>query len=468
MEKKLNLFDLIISGIPVWWFARDRVLSYLFKLKNDVNISSSNADSLSAIEIFRKLVDSFHINVFDKHDILTISTSSARRIVIDEKDFDVFFDFISWTKFGSKYALIETPDLSNHSKNPYTSDRYIGDYLSLKGNLFRRVAKIFNKGHKQELTGVCADIYKFLKEYKGVIISEKVLLNIVLREVAFARVAVEIAGAYIEKIRPKVVLVECGYSPSHMAFQLAAKKRNIPVFEIQHGLIVQNSLGYFFGLRDGEQLNGSPFPDKIIVFGEHFKKILLSNSFICDSMVIVGGHPVIHAMKKKYQGNIRKNGRIMVTTQPELHDYFEEMVIELERKISNEIIVKPHPAELSRSRSYSRLKSLERVSVVNDNISLFDLLSSSEFHLSAASMTHLEAICFGLKDIMIMNDGFAGYYKFLVDMGLPVAYNVKEIVEIIRNYPSINNITSYVCDEIFSLNMDSVNKIEYILEQYVS
>ena len=45
-----------------------------------------------------------------------------------------------------------------------------------------------------------------------------------------------------------------------MVVQIAAKQVGIPVLELQHGLISDQSLGYQFGIGNDSTLTDSPFP----------------------------------------------------------------------------------------------------------------------------------------------------------------------------------------------------------------
>ena len=468
MEKNLNLFEQKLFGIPYWWFARDRVFAYLFSLKSDLEMTINSAESLTYCEVIKKILDSFHINRIRDHNILSISTSSARRMVVNGKDFDVYTDFISWTSYKDQYAVIETPDLIDHSKRPYSPARYYGDFLSLRGNLARLIFSFYHKYKHPKLKEVCSGICNYLIHHHDIHASEEKLLEIIAKEAAFAKAAVETAGKYIDRIRPEVMLVECGYSPSHMVFQYAAKKRKIPVIEIQHGLIVQSGLGYFFGLESSNQLDDSPFPDKIIVFGEHFKRCLKNNPFINQDDIFVLGHPIIHWMKEKYGFQNKKNGRIIVCTQPELHSLFVDLILELSRRVVNEIIIKPHPIEVSRKKQlYGKLEGLDNVSFAAEEENLYELFLNAEYHVSGSSMTQLEAICFGLKSILIETDSFLGYLDFMMEMGLPVASDVETVIKAIESYPDIKTIRSYVSSEIFSLDKNPIKEIESLLGRYL-
>lgn len=75
--------------------------------------------------------------------------------------------------------------------------------------------------------------------------------------------------------------------------QFVAKQMGIPVLELQHGLIGTQSIGYQFGISCDSALLGSPFPDVIIVFGDHFRRLLTINPYIKENMIVSAGYPYL-------------------------------------------------------------------------------------------------------------------------------------------------------------------------------
>lgn len=460
-EKELNLFNYNILDLPLWWFCRDRVLVYIFRLTNNIDLATSSAEGLTVKEIISKVKEAVHINNFKKHDILAISTSSARRVQVESKDFDVFFDFLSWTKNSNNYAILETPDRSRHSFNPYSKFRYYGDYVVLIGNLCRRLSGYLgNNGLVNEYSHI---IYEWLVN-NGLKVQFGSLQRVISREYAFASIGILMAENIISKIRPKFLLVECGYSPSHMIFQFAAKRIGIPVIEIQHGLIVPNSLGYFFGTINDDQLKNSPFPDKIFVYGNHFRKVLLENSYLNDSKIKILGNPLLWKLRQDYTKNKEKNSNILIATQPELSDFFIELITKLAEKTKNTIYVKPHPSEVGRVGKQNILESYSNVVTMQPGTSIYSVFGEVDYHISVGSMTHLEALLFGLKDIIVCGGGFENYYDFLVNMGIPSVSDVEQIYDVIVDYPNIDSIYSYIYEEVFNMSSDPTSVIGELME----
>jgi hypothetical protein len=468
MEREANLFSFKYGGVPVWWFARDRVLTELFNRISQIDLGARSADSLSVLGIIDKVIDSLHLQTLKKHDILALSTSSARRVREDQQDYDVFFDFLSSTHFTGDYAVLETPDRWHHSKRPYSPVRYYGDYLSMTGNSHRRLARLGSDSHADsEIGDFCKKLHGALS-YSGYIIDFDRLLSIVAKEYSFARASGVVAERYLDRISPKLLLVECGYSPSHMVIQYAAKKRGIPVIEVQHGLIVPDSAGYFFGITDASQLGDSPFPDRILLFGSHFKRVLLNNPFLTSIHMDVVGFPFLWKIKERYFKTDRSNnsGKVLIASQAELAPFFVELA-SLIKSIDKKVILKVHPSEAGQAEIVYKDLNTQGIKVITSNISIYELLKDVEFHLAVGSMTHLEAIALGVKTIIFAKSGFEKYYGFLTDMGIPTVTDAAELIRAMQSYPNIDNVLSYVQSEVFTMNQNPVAAIESILDQYL-
>ncbi|MFZ5755216.1 MAG: hypothetical protein ACOY3J_13405, partial [Bacillota bacterium] len=461
IEDKHKLFDIYINGIPFWWFVRVKLINMLYRQSNHIAVSAGTAEALSTRELLLKLKDSFHLNITRQHRVLAVSTSSARREIVEGKDFDIFFDFLSWTNCADSYAVLETPDRISHSKQPYSPFRYYGDQIILWGNLYRKAPLlVVNKKVDQQLSHISRRVSSALG-HSGILLPWEEILTLMRKEFAFASVAIRISSGILNEIQPQFLLVEDGYSPSHMAIQLAAKKRGVPVIELQHGLIVPDNYSYKFGIQDVGQLRNSPFPDKLWVYGEHFKEVLQQNRFLRSEDIVVIGNPYLWYKLNRMKDRKQQGNKILIAAQPEYSAFFTKLTLELSRLVENDIILKPHPSEIPRAREiYKDLIGNKKVTLVTSNIPIYELFCQSAFHIAVGSMTHLEALCFGIKDIIIRKGGFDRYFTFLMEKGIPAVEDIAEIVDVIRSYPDISQVSSYVRNQVFNINENPLASVE--------
>lgn len=474
IEKELDLFGFRYCNVPIWWFARDRVEGLVYNKITGYNILQSAAEFSTTKYKIKKGVESipyiFKTSVNKSFDIFALSTASARRYKENDKDFDVFFDILSFID-DVNYVILETPDHWCHSKNPYSKHVIYGDILSLVGNIGREFPSLCIKHNDyKKIKDFCKSIYSSLYN-RGIQIEFEVLYSTVLKSCAFICATRYIAERLLEKINPRIILVECGYSPSHMIIQYIAKKANIPVIELQHGLIVPNSIGYFWGINDWDQLKESPFPDKLVVFGSHFKKLLLNNNFLKASNIEVLGYPYLWLMKERYREIKKENdaeNTILITSEPQYSDFWIDTALEIVNNSGFKILLKPHPDELDTvEEKYKKVMQEPKIKVITTALLLYEAFRYAEYHISIGSASVLEALSFGLKNVIINKEGAGQYYKFLTDIGLPIVNSAKELLEVIRHYPDIDDIISYVNTEVFNMNESPISLMERFLKRYL-
>ncbi len=469
LEQAADMFSIRARGAPIWWFIRPRAYALLKNKVTGVNHLEKTADSLRPIQALGRGLDAFGqglLHSYRTSEILALSTSSARRHVTENgQAFDVFFDFLSLIP-DCDYAVMEFPDRTLHGVRPYSSKVFYGDWMAARGNLARRfAARLSCRGAEVEIRDKFLDMARDI----GVELSFREADRLVSSEAAFVRSTMPLARAAIDAIKPNTVLVECGYSPSHMVVQIAAKQMGIPVLELQHGLISDQSLGYQFGIRKDSTLEDSPFPDKILVFGDHFKHLLMTNPYIREDMIISAGYPYLWLSLHEHQnwsGAMRES--ILITSQPGLGEFWSNFAVEVARKSGRGVTLKPHPAEMDRIGSiFGNALSSGLVDVVADQSSLYDLFPRTQFHLSVGSTSHLEAIAFGVKDIVVCAGGMEDQFTFLEQLGLPFANNPDEVVQIMCNYPDIEPVRRYVGEKVFSLHKNPLEIVESVIQRSV-
>ncbi|MBC7084033.1 MAG: hypothetical protein H5T95_11200 [Firmicutes bacterium] len=467
LEREFGLFDLNIDGTPVWWFMRTRAFSLLHRKLSGMNLRA-NADSLGLLGSIRIGLRSLPYVLRRKEtrtDILAVSTASARRhITEDGLAFDVFFDFLSYMP-GVDYAVLEFPDRGPHSVRPYSRKVLYGDGMSLAGNVHRLASRF------QPLGKVALEISERLvgvSQALGIAVDPREARKLVAREIAFSGTLVRLARRLLDHANPRVLIVESASDPSHMAVQFAAKERGVPVVEMQHGLISVDSPAFFFDLPRGIAARRIPFPDVMLVFGEYFKRVLTLRPSVSSERVIPVGYPYLWLEYQRWQQKQSVSGArgdaILITSQPGLGAFWSEFAVQLSRLVKQPIIIKPHPAEADKVQTvFGTAMKCGRVEVIKDSRSLYDLFPLACYHLSVSSTSHLEAIAFGLKDIIVTMRGIEKYVDFLRDRGLPTASTPEDVADLVASYPDISSIVRFVREEVFCLHKNPIHEVAEVL-----
>lgn len=473
LETEGDLFQCRVDGLPLWWFVRLKLFWLLEKQLTGIDYLSKTTAYLPLMDRLRKIMDSLaslhRVRLLDgPAPLLVLSTAAARRHrTEDGRDFDVFFDFLSYTKY-SQYVVAEFPDRTPHSRKPYSKDVIYADMISFLGNVGRAMASYRTFG--KQVDQLCQRTIGLLGKY-GLNVAPETVRELIEKEACFAFYATKIAQKLLDMVEPKLLLVECGYAPSHMVVQYLAKKRGIPVLEIQHGLISERSVGYFFLKSRSLNLQDSPFPDKICVYGPYFKGLLLNNPNLREEDVPVVGYPYLWMQYNKWIQHAKepsKRNRILITSQPGLGEFWADFAVELAEKLRRPILIKPHPAEADHAqRIFKRALRHPMVAVAQDGMSLYELLATASHHLSVSSTSHLEAIAFGAKDIIVARGSLQEQLFPIASRGVPVVNSVEEAAQAINEYPDATEITKYVLEQIFALDLNPLRAIEGVLEQYL-
>ena len=226
----------------------------------------------------------------------------------------------------------------------------------------------------------------------------------------------------LNKIKPKVILLVCYFSFDTMILCEVAKKRNIPVIELQHGIIDRLEAPYNF-LRKRQLIY---FPDYFFAFGQLVKQNIRFP--IDDKCIIPVGYPELESKYKKYRKVKKKPKRkkqILFISQGvvEIVQYAETVANILDdQKYS--IIIKLHPSEYGNwEKKYKNYLYNTRIKFVGDtNKTIHSYLAEADWVVGSCSTSLWEATMFDAKiavikefDYLIAKELYQNGHAILVD-----------------------------------------------------
>jgi len=110
---------------------------------------------------------------------------------------------------------------------------------------------------------------------------------------------IELLEDYLQKIKPKAIIQVYETGTYAKAFEVAAKKLGIKTLAIQHGLIPTDFPEYICKEIKNENFPlGNFIPDKTLVYGEYYKKILTEIGTYPKEKVQVIGNPTYFDFEK--------------------------------------------------------------------------------------------------------------------------------------------------------------------------
>jgi len=380
--------ELMIDEIPLWNVVRTSLFSHL---TGDFSSRYSNSKSIGMLSTMVSSLLNSKLPM--ENEILAISANTTRR-EFEGSEFDIYIDWIGKLTEHS-YSIIEIPNVSvpNPRHNVFTKQRISGMNLLTKSLIKAR-------SYQKRADGILSKITNLLKGFLDLQGIEDFIASI--RKVVPRYLAlISLMEDMLDRLTPKLVLEVCSYNLSSRALTYAAKRRRIPVAEIQHGIINRFHAGYIYR----HVVNRSDTPDELLVYGQAFKEVLTDESvlFKPESIHVVGNYyiesvknqptiPEVQVIK-----NDSKDKQVaLITTQPIYEaKAYAEAVTSLGKK-GYFVIIKPHPSELK-----EKYFSFQDRNVIVSTFSVFELLKIADIHLTISSTCALDALQYSVPSVVL-------------------------------------------------------------------
>lgn len=423
IENKFKLQDIDFRGFKIWWMSRYKIYESIDKgLKNST--TSTTVANTSNLKYLKSL--SFN-NSYRNHDILCVSGVTLRREVVNNKKFDIIFDYIGKYDNENSYGILNTLSGNGYIKDSYTANSYNMANISFKSILYKRLWKrILNKNEQDYLIELFIKIENYLLSQYNLKIS---LYKIVVEQTAMLIGLYKQVHKIVKKINPKVLYIECAYSPTHLLFIYAAKKLNIPVVEYQHGLISEMHPGYIYN-KKLDKLD--PVPDYICVYGAHFKNMIEKMNPKNNLKIIEYGYLFLYekVLEKNKKNPQDDKFDYLITTQGELYSSywvsFIKELLHLDKECK--ILLKVHPNEVMNYKElYAEIVQEDRV-ILAENMNLYDCLELCKNHLSCFSTCHYEALTYDVPTYVIKFPGWE-HVKNLAEYNVEYFSSAEELVK---------------------------------------
>jgi hypothetical protein len=438
MEDELDLFNQKIDNVYFW----EKIRVKIFDQISRVTITSGQSNpkrKYKALEVVKTGIHSIK-NIIIKNpylssqkDILFIG-HSRRRLHEDGKWWDIYCDPII-ENLDKSYVLTEYPYLFTHLKPVKTSNiRYLDFFVfSFVLQRFLRIKRVhFSKEEKFLIEKIQNEIYtKFRTKIN---INELLKTNLLLRK-TFLPLFIRL----LKRIRPKLIILVISYNVVNEALCEASKKLNIPVIELQHGVL--NSYHYGYSYPEAKRKKHF-FVDYFFAFGSFWRD---STEFpIEKERIFCVGYPYFEKVLKKYKNVPKKDKILFISPGYPLGKAFSQFALEFsEKSLQNcEIVYKLHPGEYHDwKKNYPWLVNSNIQVIDNEAISIYQLFAESKIQVGVSSTAIYEGLMFGLRTYIINMFGIE-YMEFLIESGaVKMILSVDELEESItteKNLPEVN------------------------------
>ncbi|HET8737393.1 MAG TPA: hypothetical protein VFM69_12415 [Pricia sp.] len=208
--------------------------------------------------------------------------------------------------------------------------------------------------------------------------------------------------------RPKVIFLVCYYSNFELI--LAAKKNNIPVIELQHGLVANGHRAYHFKERQPNAF----LPDYFLSYGNYASNTVVKGNLFERAQVLEYGYTFIEEVEerlnisselKEIKNAFRKT--VCITGQLQVTDV---LLLNVISSISNTF---PDICFIFKPRRYSEQTAFNSTAnfFTLGHLNTYELLKYCDYHLTVYSTCALEALALGTPNICLDINGL--YNKHL-------------------------------------------------------
>ena len=341
-----------------------------------------------------------------KRDIIFFS-NSRRKKQDDGYWWDIYIDHLE-NKLDYSTILFEKDIFLKYRKPVKTDNMVYLTYLDLLVDL-----KKYFRRSRVKLNDVEVDyLRKITTEMRSQLGDSIDLVDLVYHNLTIRQRIIPYYQKLIKKIEPKAVIVVCSYGKED--FIEVCKQNNIPVIEIQHGVITKYHIGYSYEKDSAKKIS---FPDFLFTFGEYWRESVTYP--IPKEKIINVGYPELEIRKQQYQ-DVKKKKQILFISQTTIGAKLSKFAVEISqiKDLDYKIVYKLHPFEfLSWKEDYPWLVQSNLEIVDHQGLNLYHLFAESEVLVGVYSTAIFEGLSFQLKTFLVNLTGI-DYMDDLIKRGI--------------------------------------------------
>ena len=422
IEKDLDLFEERIDGVRFWERIRFPVHHRLMRglwLHGQADTEPPRDLFHRSRARLRALAAGLSRNPYfaSPRDILFFG-SARRKLRHDGKWWDIYCDPLI-EHLDTPYLYIERPYLHAHMGPARTKDvRYL-DFPYLLASTMKRAGLCSILLSRQERL-LCRAIGNRLEQDLDVRID---IAKIVVHDLEVRKSRLPIYRMLLRRARPKLTVIVTSYGKE--TFIESCKELDIPVAELQHGIIHRFHLGYNYA---GPHAKKVCFPDYLLLFGDFWKKDI--EYPLAPERIHVVGYPYLEDEARRYRTVDRKE-QVVFISGGHIGKPISEFAVAFQEAVGSglDVVYKLHPGEYSRWRTeYPWLASSSIRVVEDDQTTLYQLLAESKVQVGVNSTAIYEGLAFGLQTVLLDLPGLEVMERLVEEGVASVASSSEELV----------------------------------------
>lgn len=392
LEKQANFFDIKVGDRLIW----ERIRSQIYRdIKQSLDIegqahTSSSIESTPEqyIQAVKSLVrSSLTKNPFltSNHDILVFG-HERRKQLEDGLWWDIYFDPI-YEELDLDHVHLEKQYLNKHLTPAKTDNLRYHDFIYNIARLWHKIGFKTPRVAEHELEGITYIENQIEAEF-GV---ELELQDSIQYRMELAQLLRRLYRQMLRRINPKIILLVVSYYREE--FIEFCKELNIPVVELQHGVIHRNHFGYTF---PGNRTKVT-FSDYLFVWGDFWSK--QAEFPIPDNRILSVGYPYLEQRHNQYT-NISSKDQILFISQGTIGERLSKFAMEVNQHsgVTHDVVYKLHPGEYDRWKDeYPWLLEADFEIIDSSEPPLYELFAESDAQVGVGSTAVYEGLAFDLE-----------------------------------------------------------------------
>lgn len=428
LEQKYKVSDWVINDIHIWPIVRHK----LFSLQNtnpDIKPVAQVEKTSFTQRLFRFAATNFKaIFKFSSAERL-FSGSHTHRVFYNNRLFNKYFDYTISNEFKNKSVCFEY-GYSEGASYQNSGAIIFSDFL-----FAFRIPFLKTSISKIELNGY--DL--FFKEVgeKNILGArqlEELSIKSIKKYVNLLEYKRKILRFYLSLSKIKTCYLCCYYSRHLHPLILAARDKNIPVVDIQHGGIGEGHFAYTKWTNIPSK-NYELLPDFFWVWDENIEQLISKSSNSNNLPIpIANGNPWTTTCISLFQDNLKSkdNSILLNLTQVILDDTIIDLISCY--KDDFDFTLRMHPRHYqNKDQLMNQLKSLgfDTHCKVDDpfKIPLQISILTNQIFISKSSGSVIEAVELGVKPILL-DSPISNYFDVYIDQGKVYSAKGKTAVEI--------------------------------------
>ena len=188
----------------------------------------------------------------------------------------------------------------------------------------------------------------------------------------------------------------------------AAKESGRWVCEFQHGIVDRFHAGYAWTANARSRIARMPVPDRLFLFGDHWRHELDLGAFWGDRLRVVGSPRIDRFRERLVPGT---NEAVVVWTSQGIDveraiAFVRAALGHVPADVPLQIVLKLHPIydgarEGDAYRAAFAADTRVQISAGTDDPTLFDLLGRARLHISVSSASHFDALALGVPTVVL-------------------------------------------------------------------